>query len=1139
MVNVGTAVGYLDLDTSKFQKGFKSALADMKTFTDSTQSATTRIGALGSAMTSAGSTLTKSVTLPLVAVGTAAVATAAQFESAMSEVSAISGVTGTDLERLSEKAQYMGATTKFSASEAAEGLKYMALAGWDTESMLDGLSGIMLLAAASGEELGLVSDIVTDALTAFGLEAKDSAYFADILATASAKSNTNVAMLGESFKYVAPLAGTMGYKVEDVGVALGLMANNGIKSSQAGTTLRQLLLNLIKPTDDAAAAMEELGITLYDDEGAALDFYDVMWQLRNGFSDLDDETKAFNASLIGGARGLSAITAIVDASEEDFLSLATALRNADGAAARMADTMMDNLQGQLTIAGSTVEGLAIAFGNILLPYIKEVVQWLQNLLDWLTNLSDSEKEQIVRVAAVVAAIGPILLILGKVISGVVGIIDTVKLLQGAWITLNAAIGVSPFGILLLAIAGVVAATTTLVMWFGRATDEQKKLDDQIGRVAKTSETLMKSIDNSAASFKEYNDSTEASAVASQNLAERIYALAEAEELSEAERQKLIILTDMFNEQMGETILVYDEETGALNKTREALEDVIEARKQELLAAASMERSVELSRELFEAEQKLSEAARARIELEIAKEQGVYDGWLGTLRYNDALNDLNSTEANLMNTIQELNFQLDEQIESTVEVAEVLGSAADEIGEKYVAMNGEILASQEDLVKYNKELMEDIGNYVDAVTNMFNVISEEANGTVEEYLDTLDKNLEASERFVKNLDELVDRGLDEAIVETWRKQGLASAGEVALWAKATDDEILDLNEKMARNLEQGAEDARHVLKVGGEEIVEGFVEGIEAGMSDAEKAGQELGEVTADATKEALDIHSPSGVYEDFGENVTEGYVGGINNGMPDVAAAMQGFAEAVMEPFDTVPPEVKTATDSMVSEVISALNNLNQQTQQGSAKTVTSAVTEFKRLPGETKQQFDSTLSNAEAWSTSMGNTSNNTAKTFTSNITTEVSKLPGMFSERFNAILTTLNNMQPSFGNAGRNMMQALYNEMQGIANNITQWFNNWASDLERRIDDLVHSFNEAERNTRNSRSHASGLDYVPYDGYQATLHQGERVLTAQEVREGREGGNTGGGDTFIFNSPERMSPADQARAMKQAKLEQALNFR
>lgn len=282
------------------------------------------------------------------------------FEQGMSKVSAISGATGKDLDMLTDKAKEMGAKTKFSATEATEAFQYMAMAGWKTGEMLDGIEGIMNLAAASGEDLATTSDIVTDALTAFGLSAKDSTHFADVLAAASSNANTNISMLGESFKYVAPVAGALGYSVEDISVALSLMANSGIKASQGGTALRRLLTNLTKPSKAAASAMKELDINIKNADGTVKPFNELMSQLRTSFSKLTDAEKAEYAASLAGQTGMSGLLAIVNSSDKDFEKLTKAINNADGASEKMAETMQNNLQGQITILKSSVEGLGIA-----------------------------------------------------------------------------------------------------------------------------------------------------------------------------------------------------------------------------------------------------------------------------------------------------------------------------------------------------------------------------------------------------------------------------------------------------------------------------------------------------------------------------------------------------------------------------------------------------------------------------------------------------------------------------------------------------------------------------------------------------------------------------------------------------------
>lgn len=295
------------------------------------------------------------------------------FEAGMSEVQAISGASGKDLEKLSAKAKQMGATTKFSATESATALKYMAMAGWKTNQMVSGLSGVMNLAAASGEDLGTVSDIVTDSMTAFGLKAKDSGHFADVLAKASSSSNTNVAMMGETFKYVAPLAGSMKYSIEDTATAIGLMANAGIKGSQAGTELRSILTRLVKPPTDAAAALSALGISTTKADGSMKPMRQTMAELREKFSGLTDSQKSQYAAAIAGQEAMSGLLAIVNASDSDFNKLQKAIDNSSGAAKKQADIMNNNLQGALYDLGSAAEAVGIGiYEDIKTPLTKAV-----------------------------------------------------------------------------------------------------------------------------------------------------------------------------------------------------------------------------------------------------------------------------------------------------------------------------------------------------------------------------------------------------------------------------------------------------------------------------------------------------------------------------------------------------------------------------------------------------------------------------------------------------------------------------------------------------------------------------------------------------------------------------------------------
>ena len=298
------------------------------------------------------------------------------FEAAMSQVQAVSGADSDELDQLTKKAEEMGATTKFTATDSAEAFNYMAMAGWKTEDMLDGISGIMQLAAAANEDLGTTSDIVTDALTAFGLKASDAGMFSDVLAAASSNANTNVSMMGETFKFAASMAGSLGYSVQDVALMTGLMANSGIKASMAGTALNSIMTRLSTNTHHARDTLEELGIKFFDAQGNARHLVDVMEELRDATANMNDEQKTSVANAIAGTNSQKGLLAILNASETDYNKLANAIDNAAGASERMADTQLDNLSGSITLLQSAVDGVKISFGSRLNHYVRDVADGL-------------------------------------------------------------------------------------------------------------------------------------------------------------------------------------------------------------------------------------------------------------------------------------------------------------------------------------------------------------------------------------------------------------------------------------------------------------------------------------------------------------------------------------------------------------------------------------------------------------------------------------------------------------------------------------------------------------------------------------------------------------------------------------------
>ena len=527
-------------------------------------------GRIGENLTSAGEKMLP-VTAAVTGLGTAAVKTASDFDSAMSNVAAISGASAEDMDKLRERAREMGSQTKFSAKEAGDAMGYMAMAGWKTEDMLTSIEGVMNLAAASGEDLAKTSDILTDAMTAFGLEADkttngiaNATHFADVLAQASSSANTNVSMMGETFKYIAPVAGALGYSTEDAAVAIGLMANSGIKASQAGTQLRSSLTNMIKPSEDVGDAMEKWGFyateastsidqakvdkqilrvqkaslaadkaqqayndaiseygsesteasnaaaaleikqgelasanetlaqlqegttedvrmynkALQNEDGSMKSLRETMDFLRETMGDMSEAEQTQAATAIFGKEAMSGMLAIINASDKDYQKLIKNIDNCDGAAENMAATMQDNLSGQITELQSALQELAIAFGEILMPYIRKAVSVLQDFVKKLNGMSDTQKKIVATIAMVIAAIGPLLITIGKISTGISAvaralsklqnitkIVGVIEKLKGAATALFSVIAANPVVAIIAAIIAAIALLYAKCEWF--------------------------------------------------------------------------------------------------------------------------------------------------------------------------------------------------------------------------------------------------------------------------------------------------------------------------------------------------------------------------------------------------------------------------------------------------------------------------------------------------------------------------------------------------------------------------------------------------------------------------------------------------------------------------------------------------
>lgn len=403
----------------KFTGGIQKSLKAITAMDKNTARIAGDIQKAGDSIASTGTAITAAVTVPIVGAGVAAVKTAADFESSMSGVKAIMGEKWDD--SLTEQAKHLGATTAWTAREVGEAMQYTAMAGWDAKQNMEGLNGILSAASAGGIGLAEATDVMVGALAGFGEGADQAEKYADIMTATFTNTKTDMLGLGESYKYVGSLAGTLGYDFAEVNTAIGIMGNASIDGSQAGTTLRTALLNMTGDSKEVKKAMGELGISMTNSDGTMKSFSDVMHDMKKGFSGLTEEGKLFYANQIFGKTATAGMLAVINSTDDAYDSLERSIKGASGAAGEAASGRLDNLNGQLTLLKSAIEGIAIRIGDFILPYLKQFVEWAQKLADKLNGMSDEQLKAVLKNIALVASIGPMLIAFGKLVK-IVGIV---------------------------------------------------------------------------------------------------------------------------------------------------------------------------------------------------------------------------------------------------------------------------------------------------------------------------------------------------------------------------------------------------------------------------------------------------------------------------------------------------------------------------------------------------------------------------------------------------------------------------------------------------------------------------------------------------------------------------------------------
>lgn len=850
-----------------------------------------------------------------------------EFESQMSTVEAISGASSAQMGELTEKAKEMGATTSFTATEAGQALEYMAMAGWKTNDMLGGLEGIMNLAAASGESLGATSDIVTDALTAFGLAASDSAHFADVLAAASSNSNTNVGMMGETFKYAAPVAGALGYSIEDTALAIGLMANAGIKGSQAGTALRASLTNLTKPSKENAAYMEKLGISLTDNEGNVKSLSELIGTLRERFSELTEAEKAEYAAGIAGKEAMSGLLAIVNASEADYQKLAHAIDTCNGSAQRMAETKLDNYAGQVKLLESAIDGLKLEIGSQLAPVLTDLAGGATTVVGGLTKLLEVCPAIVPILAGLVTA--------GKAFVAAFAGFAIIKTITPMVTDFNAALAANPMGMVAVAVIGVVTALGTLAARL-KDTDQQTK-------------TFTDSLKDSKNAYDDLTASMAEQKMSNRAMASSLRELLSVEQKSELQKDLIQQKVEQLNEAVPELNLAYDREKDALVGVTEAeLNSMLAREEAQAQYEAQVARLGELTTERAEIESRLMEA---RLALNEAEETGVGN----TLELQNAIKELTAA--------QEENEQ---QTAALEEASRAYGEEQAQAAAKSREMEQRIQdlnAQMAELDEAHQKNMEAARANLERQMGLFEDLKKSADISINDLIESLNKQEEATNSYAENIQKAMERGVDDGLIQKLSDGREESARILDAIVNGTDEEIDNLNDAFGR-VEEGKTAFGQVIdelendysnKM--DEIVRKMNESM-AELNQAEEAwkvGQDniqglingatskMGALTATyvkAAKDALnayaremDQHSPSKKFYKMGRFDIEGLILGVKSEESKLAAAYREAAQSALYnmehhlPARIMEPRASAAQERQAQAIAAAF-----QTQSGETR---------------------------------------------------------------------------------------------------------------------------------------------------------------------------------------------------------------
>ena len=852
-----------------------------------------------------------------------------EFESQMSTVQAISGASGNQMAALAEKAKYMGATTSFTATEAGQALEYMAMAGWKTNEMMDGLEGIMHLAAASGEDLGATSDIVTDALTAFGLAAADSARFADVLAAASSNANTNVGMMGETFKYAAPIAGSLGYSIEDTALAIGLMANSGIKGTQAGTALRSVFSRL---ASDAGATKtqlgalgiltEKLGVQFYNLDGSTRALNDVLVDSRAAWAGLSAEEQIFYGKTIAGTEAMSGWLALMNAGEADFQKLSLAINNSSGAAKEMSEIKLDNLAGQMTLLGSAADGLKIAVGEQLAPALTDLAKAGTDAFTWATDVVDSNPLVVPAIIGVTAATASLTI-------GVTLYSHKAELAAAKTAILNAVMGANPAVFL---VAGIIGLATAIGTYVAAADDADEKTQD-----------FTDSLKDSKDAYEDLNDSMADQRRNNRAMASSLRELLAVEQKSALQKDLIQQKVEQLNEAVPGLNLAYDQEKDALIGVTEAeLESMLAREEAQAEYEAQVARLNELTTERAEIESRLRDA---RLALNEAEAEGT-----GNTR-------------ELQNTIKELTEAQEENEQQTAELEEASRAYGEEQA-KAAAKSQELQTRVQELTDRMADLEESYQKSMEAAKSslesqmgLFADLDASVAVSIDDMIESLKRQAEYMDSYAANIQKAMELGVDKGLIQKLSDGSEESARILAEIVASGEEEIANLNAEF-RKVEQGKDDfSRTVAELEtdfsrkmeeikrklndtimeldqseeawtvGENNIQGLIGGTFSKTGALIAAYSKMGKDALDAYKREVDQRSPSHKFEQAGRFDIQGLIRGAEEEKTNLDAAYTKLAQTALQsmerglPSTLVEPPATAAQDRQAAAIIAAVSN--------------------------------------------------------------------------------------------------------------------------------------------------------------------------------------------------------------------------